>query len=169
MPICKKCHNRFPCKTRISNKIKTLHRRKFCLDCSPFGLHNTKDLTNLRNILNIKCRMCHKIYNYNKLKGHSYDICNSCMVRERKNERKLWALEYKGGCCSVCGYNRCVNALDFHHIDKKQKDFTVGSNFSYSKERIKAELRKCVILCSNCHREYHNGFITLDGLIITPK
>lgn len=66
------------------------------------------------------------------------------------------AVAYKGGKCCRCGYDRCVRALDFHHVDPSKKDFAV-SRVSKSWAVIKAELDKCILLCSNCHREFHDG------------
>lgn len=88
---------------------------------------------------------------------HSY--CKKCNV-ERSNEYrkqlKLKCVEYKGGKCVLCGYNKCLTALDFHHLDPTQKDFDlcISRRISFSEE-IKKELDKCVLLCSNCHREEH--------------
>ena len=68
-----------------------------------------------------------------------------------------------GGCCK-CGYNSCNAALEFHHVDADQKHKTVGS--ITSKERLIKEIKKCVLLCSNCHREHHAGMIpqeTIEG------
>lgn len=60
------------------------------------------------------------------------------------------------GKCSECGYAKCIAALDFHHTDSTTKDSTVKDMMgSASWDRIKKELKKCVILCSNCHREHH--------------
>ena len=76
---------------------------------------------------------------------------------------KSLLVEYKGGECQVCGYNKCNEALEFHHIDESTKEFGLsGSTKSF--ERQKAEADKCVLLCSNCHKELHAGVITLDGL-----
>lgn len=65
--------------------------------------------------------------------------------------------------CAVCGYNRCKAAIDFHHLDPQEKDFVLsdarGSNFS--REKLIAELEKCVPLCCRCHREFHAGIIEL--------
>jgi len=59
--------------------------------------------------------------------------------------------------CACCGYNKCKWALEFHHKDESQKDLEINvlCNDGYSIERIKDELRKCVLLCANCHREVH--------------
>lgn len=55
-----------------------------------------------------------------------------------------------------CGYNRYPGALEFHHRDPKEKDFTISSRAHLTfDERVKQELDKCDLLCSNCHRERH--------------
>ena len=67
------------------------------------------------------------------------------------------AIEYKGGKCENCGYNRCIEALEFHHLDPEQKDFQFsGNGHCKSWTRVKAELDKCILVCSNCHREIHS-------------
>ena len=70
----------------------------------------------------------------------------------KRTKQKL--VDYKGGSCIKCGYNKCVSALEFHHIDPNQKDFQVCGK-SWSFERLKNEVDKCILVCSNCHREIH--------------
>lgn len=73
----------------------------------------------------------------------------------RKKIRQL-AVEYKGGHCQQCGYNRCIEALEFHHLDPSQKDFAISQKgHCRSWEKVKNEIDKCVMLCANCHREIH--------------
>jgi hypothetical protein len=72
------------------------------------------------------------------------------------------AIEYKGGCCVVCGYNRCVRALEFHHVDPSKKSFGLSERgLCHSWDRIQEELDKCILLCANCHREVEDGAIKL--------
>ena len=71
-------------------------------------------------------------------------------------------VEYKGGSCNLCGYSKCLNALDFHHLNPKEKDFSI-SNTNRSFEKMKSEIDKCIMVCSNCHREIHAGMVNLDG------
>jgi len=86
-------------------------------------------------------------------------------VKERCNEgRRAWALkqkllsiEYKGGCCVICGYSKCPAALDFHHLDPSEKEYTIKQHWVF--ENRKEELGKCILVCSNCHREIHAGDI----------
>ena len=66
------------------------------------------------------------------------------------------AVEYKGGKCQRCSYDRCMEALEFHHRDPSQKDFNMSSKgYTRSWKRVQVELEKCVMLCANCHREVH--------------
>jgi hypothetical protein len=61
----------------------------------------------------------------------------------------------KGGKCIHCGYNKCFNALEFHHREKATKLFNLaGSGISSRKwVDVVAEADKCDLVCSNCHRE----------------
>lgn len=78
---------------------------------------------------------------------------------------KLEAVSYLGGKCQCCGYDRCLAAMEFHHRDPREKDFTISA--STSRLAMWDELDKCVLLCSNCHRETHAGlhpeFIDVAG------
>jgi len=83
-------------------------------------------------------------------------------VNKRRKELKIMSIEYKGGKCSNCGYNRCVRALDFHHLDPSKKNFTIASKgYTRSWKKVKEELDKCVLVCANCHREIHEGLIKI--------
>lgn len=75
---------------------------------------------------------------------------------------KLKAIQYKGGCCQICRYNRAIRALSFHHLDPTQKDFGISGG-TKSFERIKSELDKCILVCMNCHAEIHEGLIDLSS------
>jgi predicted HNH restriction endonuclease len=67
-------------------------------------------------------------------------------------------VEYKGGKCEICGYNKCLAALDFHHLDPSQKEKEITRwrmcNYKYHDELF-TELDKCILVCANCHRELH--------------
>lgn len=77
---------------------------------------------------------------------------------------KQKCIEYKGGKCHICGYDKCKAALSFHHLDSSQKDYTISGG-TKSFENLKSELDKCILVCSNCHQEIHSGLHTLDGLV----
>ena len=103
----------------------------------------------------------------NALTGRKIKYCSvkcknkSATDRFRKNQ-KLKAVEYMGGCCQLCGYNKCVGALHFHHLDPSEKDFALSKTGStYVWDDVKKELDKCVCLCGNCHSEVHAGIVTI--------
>ena len=161
MPICKNCGSNFPNTKIINDKRVNLSSRKYCLDCSPFGLHNTRPVRLNIDVYNgdHRCLLCGRQYEYNRSKGHTKEICNSCLVNNRIYKLKIKCLEYKGNECSSCGYNANVKALCFHHLDDKEKEFNISGSHCISWERIKAELDKCVLLCSNCHIEEHDRLL----------
>jgi hypothetical protein len=84
------------------------------------------------------------------------------VVRKRKLDKsKQQLLEYKlAHPCVVCGETSPC-CLDFHHIDPNTKEFEISQNLSIKWDRILAEINKCMVLCSNCHRKFHAGIIAL--------
>lgn len=77
-------------------------------------------------------------------------------IAEQRRKLKLKAIEYKGGKCERCGYNKCPAAMVFHHPDPNEKDFGIAaSGNTRSFEKIKTEIEKCVLLCAVCHAEIH--------------
>lgn len=94
--------------------------------------------------------------------------CKKCCVeavQRRREKLKLLAVEYKGGECQICGYKKYVGALEFHHLNPEEKDFAIGYTRSF--EAIKQELDKCIMVCSNCHKEIHAGLVKLDDITHT--
>jgi hypothetical protein len=68
-----------------------------------------------------------------------------------------------GGSCVLCGYSRCLAALEFHHLDPAAKRFSLaGRGVTRSLARAREEARKCVLLCANCHAEVEAGVRTLE-------
>lgn len=86
-------------------------------------------------------------------------------LKIRRINFKEQSINQKGGKCFLCGYNKCIAALEFHHLNPLQKDPNiVASNMALTKQPIhilKSELDKCVLLCANCHREVHAGLSTI--------
>jgi hypothetical protein len=87
--------------------------------------------------------------------------CNNKITFTKQKELKIKAVEYKGGKCICCNYDRYVGALEFHHVNPKEKEYSISELRSYTFEVVKIELDKCVLLCKNCHAEVHNGFTKL--------
>lgn len=83
-------------------------------------------------------------------------------VAKRRRKLKSMAVELKGGKCQICGYNKYVGALSFHHLDEKSKSFDLSTKgLTRSWEKTKEEVNKCILVCENCHREIHGGLVKL--------
>ena len=109
------------------------------------------------------CAKCGKKFAPKK-QAKTRRYCYECQPETKTiSYRKLikkWSLDYKGNKCKYCGYDRCEEALEFHHINPEEKDFALSDrNLKLDWEEIKKELDKCVLVCSNCHREIHAGYL----------
>lgn len=71
-----------------------------------------------------------------------------------KAQKLIRRLKING--CAICGYNECTAALDFHHVNPKDKKFPLTLNdMNRSSKNIVKELNKCILLCKNCHAKLH--------------
>lgn len=79
-------------------------------------------------------------------------------------ENKLYFFTLKGGCCEICGYKKNLAAIEFHHRDKSKKSFLVNmrSFGNNSRKTIEDEIKRCMMICSNCHRETHNPKFSIN-------
>jgi len=116
------------------------NKKRFCIACG-------KELPKKKK--NYYCKECET--------KHFFD-------KNYKRIIKLKAIEYKGGKCAICGYDKTLFALTFHHVNPKNKKFNI-SNFSKIDkgmvwERVKHELDKCILVCNNCHCEINSELIT---------
>lgn len=85
-------------------------------------------------------------------------------VHARRKKVRQMAVEYKGGKCEVCGYNRCIEALEFHHNDLSKKKFGISAKgYTRSWKEVMRELDKCIMICANCHRELHARLAASSG------
>lgn len=86
--------------------------------------------------------------------------CNAKRVAARRRSLKELLVAEAGGRCALCGYERYLGALQFHHLDPMGKAFGLGSRgLTRSLERLRSEARKCVLLCANCHAEVEGGIV----------
>lgn len=91
-------------------------------------------------ISKVLCKACHNINTIN---------------RGRANKKTY--VEYKGGKCERCGYSKCLDALEFHHKNPDKKDPLFRGMRYWGLSRARKELDKCMLVCSNCHKELHVG------------
>lgn len=81
-------------------------------------------------------------------------------LKNRRKRIKEELLEYKGGKCQICGYQKCSSALEFHHLNPEEKDFSLSTTSSYKNiDKMKQEVDKCILVCANCHREIHHKLL----------
>jgi len=80
-------------------------------------------------------------------------------VTRRLQKVKRILVSEAGGRCSVCGYDRCVINLVFHHVDPSLKEFAISTSTGRSLAAYRAEAKKCVLVCANCHGEIEAGVI----------
>jgi hypothetical protein len=88
----------------------------------------------------------------------SRKCANKFRVDRRRKDLKKMAVDYKGGNCYICHYNKSLSALDFHHLDASEKGFGLSTKgITNSWEKVKKEIEKCILVCCRCHREIHDG------------
>lgn len=103
------------------------------------------------------------------LEGRGYYRCLKCrsdaVARRRRKVKELLVRE-AGGCCSICGYERCLGALEFHHLDRSQKRLEINAKgVALALETLRKEAQKCVLLCANCHAEVERGVATVPATV----
>lgn len=91
----------------------------------------------------------------------SCKLCEGSRIKSRRSE--VINLAFKNASCILCGYDRCSNAIEFHHVYPETKKHNPGDMLkkNFNESRILDELKKCVPLCANCHRELHAGLHTI--------
>jgi excisionase family DNA binding protein len=86
--------------------------------------------------------------------------CRSEAVARRRRKLKAILVQESGGRCVVCGYDRYIGALQFHHRDGEAKEFGLAERgLTRSLEAVRSEASKCVLLCANCHSEVQAGIV----------
>lgn len=176
MKTCILCSTQFKIRAFIDGRIRNLNKRKYCLSCSPWKKHNTRQLQSPFEDQIPKSKLCRRCSTekskddfYRRRKGSALSsYCIACTAIE-KSERvlrlKQKAVTYKGGKCVICAYDRYLGALQFHHKDPTQKSFNISECRCTTFEKIIPELDKCVLLCSRCHDEVEGGIAELPSLI----
>ena len=150
-PICNatflaKTSRRIYCSTVCSKEAEKLRNKQHTLE---------------HRLAGKQCEKCSKTF-IPKQYGMTRRYCFECVPDGLSNGvdiRRLikqWALDYKGYKCSRCGYNKCLEALEFHHQDMTQKEFSISDrDIKLDWKNIRQELDKCELVCANCHREIH--------------
>jgi hypothetical protein len=151
MKKCLKCGNEFNNRIIVNGAIKVVNRRKYCIECSPFGKRNTKriHLPPLDKNSKKQCPQCGKKFKWNK-----NNVCWTCRSFNRRKSHRSKGLDYLGNKCKNCGIND-PEVLTFHHHDRDNKYDNLSSLWHRNWSIIKKELDKCELLCANCHIKLH--------------
>ena len=89
-------------------------------------------------------------------------LCRQERVSEWRRRVKRILVDEAGGACQICGYQRCVAALQFHHLNRAEKSFALSDEgVARNLSRARAEAEKCVLVCANCHAEVEAGYVTI--------
>ena len=178
-PVCCK-HCGKPILPKEGERPGSVRRKKFC-DHGCAAAHNNRvypkrkpegecdecgELVKARRKwCSIKCKAAGALTR--RREAAKVDVGRVVYWRQRQKQK---AVEYKGGKCQICDYNKCIRALKFHHVDPTTKEFAIsGTGKTRSWERIRAELDKCVLVCGNCHDEIHAGIVDIRGVGSTGK
>lgn len=176
--ICKECRNKRRTELRQKKKNRIVEYKGGCCskckyDTTIYGLSlhhrdpNEKDKSLIsfsnKNFNRIKseldkcellCENCHREVHYELFIERS----NGKTQRYQwKRNKKREYVEHKGGACLLCGYDHYEGALDFHHLNPKEKEFQITHLYYKGLDYLKAELDKCILVCANCHAEIHAG------------
>lgn len=156
--VCLNCKKEYKSRVLIDGKVRDLSARSYCTTCSPFGANNSQQLEMLRTDGKKTCVRC----GADKPRGDfsaREGRCKPCVAADKRLDRQAFkrqCIEYLGGRCTSCGYDRCIAALDFHHRDPNEKEFEISRYRHWQfGDAIRRELDKCALLCRNCHAEEH--------------
>ena len=109
------------------------------------------------------CKKHGRIYHYRFKRGAQHRWrCRRCVgeaVTRRKQKVRRILVEEAGGRCAVCGYDRCIVNMHFHHVDPGTKKLMMSAQTGQSLNAFREEAKKCVLVCANCHGEIEAGLI----------
>lgn len=167
MPICKKCNSQFPNTILENGKQKHIRSRSYCLVCSPRGKNLGYDLRKratdekYKNLFasndSIICKICERKF---KRKRKNNLVCSSCRSNYARYKNKKKGIMLLGGKCSHC-FTTDSDVLTFHHINPEEKIFDLARGWSGTNwEDLEKEVKKCILLCYNCHMKHHKKDLT---------
>ena len=113
------------------------------------------------------CPICGNTFSPKTGAANQRICCYECMPEGIQLTRGMFLAKIKrarGGKCTRCGYDKCMKALEFHHIDPQKKDFTISNDHFKLKDAVE-ESKKCILICSNCHKELHDNLWDIEELL----
>ena len=140
----------------LANQIVTLHSQGETIE---------------RIMVTLKCKK-HKV-RYHTDATYKF-LCNQRSKASKKKSRQIKkkkTIDLFGGKCQICFYDKCQNALNFHHINPSTKCFEISDAFfrlNIPEKELQEELKKCILVCANCHNEIHAGVIEIPKNMKNP-
>lgn len=154
--ICKICGIEFEALKSTakycSNNCRNKMRRDKYADRKEQGLNPYKSIPLMK-----KCLLCGKEFTPKTGAANQRTCCYDCMPEGTQLLRSEFLnilRQQRGGKCERCGYDKYLGALEFHHLDPSKKEFTIG-NRDFKLQDCIEESKKCILICSNCHKELH--------------
>lgn len=150
--ICQLCGTQFEARRNDA---------KYCSDSC-----RNKASRQRRGLVGKKCIICGQIFSPLTPSANKRKFCYNCIpVGETATRGKYIELikTSRGGQCVRCGYDTCMQALEFHHLDPTKKE-TIISSDSITVEQAIEESKKCILLCSNCHKELHANLWKIEKI-----
>lgn len=169
--LCFKCNQKIPHYIKIKKIRHNLQNRKYCLTCVPFKTRRGRGKYLNQLTEEEKQNRLNKIRQKNREKANRY---TKKFKKEKGDfspnlirvERKQLIVNALGGGCMICGYNKLISNLCFHHLRDKKIALTIVA-FNTPVENLLDEIKKCILICHNCHGEVHASMI--DQIIIEQK
>lgn len=149
---CKKCGQRIPPRVKIDGKSHVTASRTHCLECVPW---KTK-----AQPLSVEEKLQKKRGSVSRWRQRRIQEDGVDPISARAVKKRTFIIELTNG-CQACGYNRCRDAISFHHMKDKAFHLTVR-RFQLGADNLIRELKKCVVLCHICHTEHHAGILEAD-------
>jgi len=142
-------------------KYELLRKPKTCSNCGE-KFHQTVVVEGVRRSLSNReeCLRCRPM----ALLSGEEKLTSSQRVSRSRRKRKKDAVAYMGGACRICGYDACIGVLHFHHVDPQEKDFNISRKNYQGWKKTREELKKCILVCANCHGEIHAGMVDISEI-----
>ena len=141
---------------KLSNQIVTLHLQGETIE---------------RIMVILKCKKDTVRYHTDPAYKFLRNERSKASKKKRRQIKKKKTIDLFGGKCQICFYDKCQNALNFHHIDPSIKCFEISDAFyrlDISEEELQEELKKCILICANCHNEIHAGITEIPESFKNP-
>lgn len=156
---CSVCKREFECQKSTA---------KYCSKtCANKAKYQREKANKLLGQVDKYCLICGKPFRPIDKNANQRTCCYECMPLGTQLGRSGFLdllRKQRGGKCERCGYDTYLGALDFHHVNPTEKDFTIG-NRDYKLIECVEESKKCILICANCHREIHAGLWDIQELL----